>query len=283
MIASSTPTMVRIAEVYEDGQDARHFRLEALEPDRLAPASPGQFFMLALPGLGEAAFTYVTSPDGAGRFDALIRRVGLLTSELFALGVGSHLGLRGPFGRGWPLPELQGHRVLVLAGGCGLAPLCSALRALSGDTTTRLAVVYGSRNAAAQVLSRERAALAARMPWIETFDAPADGAQRRGTPMAHLDLAVAALGGEPERALLCGPQVMMERGARALLDRGLPAQRIWLSIERRMHCGVGLCGHCYVAHTYACTQGPTYRWDELLELSALSPRRPAAATEVHHC
>lgn len=283
--SGSTPIAVRVAQQYDDGEDARHLTFEPLEEGAPVPVvAPGQFFMLSVPGLGEAAFTYASLPDRRGRFDALVRRVGSLTSRLFELEPGAVLGVRGPFGRGWPLQELAGQRVLVLAGGCGLAPLCAAIDALAQADGSRVAVVYGSRTPAAQVLSAERARWRGCITLLETFDVPDDDAsQVRGTPLVRLQEALDALGAAADAALVCGPELMMTRSAVALADRGMSAERIWLSMERRMHCGDGRCGHCYLGSSYVCTDGPTYRLDVLQRLQSESPPRDAVRTEIHHC
>ncbi|MCW5829211.1 MAG: FAD/NAD(P)-binding protein [Deltaproteobacteria bacterium] len=277
-----TPAPVRIASVYDDGEDTRHFTLEPVHQGAAVTAEPGQFFMLAVPGSGEAPFTYVRLPDTHGRFDMVVRRTGKLTHALFDRKQGDILGYRGPFGHGWPLNELQGRRVMVISGGCGLAPLAAVIDWLiEGRTTT--ALIYGARNPAAQVLARERALWAPKLPILETFDQTAPGVQRTGTPLTALGAATERLGGAPEIVLTCGPEAMMEAVARHFVDSGLPADRIWLSMERRMHCGVGLCGHCYIAHTYACRQGPTYRWDEISTLRQRAPSWPGHVREVRHC
>jgi NAD(P)H-flavin reductase len=287
MMASFTPRAVRLVDAYDDGLDTRHVTFECIASGTpyASEGAPGEFFLLSVPGHGEAAFTYVSLPDARGRFDAVVRRVGELTAALHATPVGAVLGCRGPFGRGWPLAELAGRRVLVVAGGCGLAPLACAIDTLGGMRDgTRVAVAYGSRNEASQVLARERARWKGHLPIVESFDAPASSASLRGTPIDHLDRACAAWGSAaPERGLVCGPEVMMDASAEALVARGVRPEHIWLSLERRMHCGVGLCGHCYVAETYACVDGPTYRWDVLCALRAKSPRRPPGVTEIHHC
>jgi NAD(P)H-flavin reductase len=282
---SSTPIAVRVVKQYDDGEDARHLTLEPLETGASAPnVAPGQFFMLSVPGYGEAAFTYASLPDARGRFDALVRRVGSLTTRLFELEQDAVLGVRGPFGRGWPLAELAGERVVVLAGGCGLAPLCAAIDSLAAADASRVALVYGSRTPAAQVLSAERGRWGDRITLLETLDVPDDDAsQVRGTPLVRLPEALDALGGGADAALVCGPELMMTRSASALRDRGMPAERIWLSLERRMHCGDGRCGHCYLGTSYVCTDGPTYRLDVLQRLQSESPPRAAVLTEIHHC
>lgn len=261
-----TPRRLLLEDSYEDGEDSRHFsfRIEAPSAADLA-AMPGQFFVLAVPGHGEAPFTYVSLPNAAGRFSALIRRCGALTAALFERASGSMLGYRGPFGKGWPL-FLHQQQVLLVAGGCGLAPLAGLLDEASRHRLpARLSVIYGARHAATQVLGRERQRWRQAMPFIETFDTAAPG-QRQGLPCAHIDELFPAQ--PPDALLCCGPEALMRASAEACLQRGVAPSRIWLSIERRMHCADGLCGHCYVGASYACRDGPTYRYDRYLHLLA---------------
>ncbi|MFI5307278.1 MAG: oxidoreductase [Polyangiales bacterium] len=280
--AQMTPVAVRIAEQYDDGEDARHYLLEPLEAGTLVAPSPGQFFMLSVPGHGEAPFTYVNGLDHSGRIALLARKVGSLTTALFALKEGAVLGVRGPYGRGWPIEELGSGRVLIVAGGCGLAPLCSAALVLASRPAGKAALIYGSRTEVSQVLSAERTAMTGKLASFQTFDHPSRSGHLQGTPVIALPAAVTALG-KIDAALICGPEPMMRGTAEALHARGLSHERIFVSLERRMHCAVGLCGHCYVASTYACKQGPTYRYDELLALQRKSPPRLASVTEIHHC
>lgn len=262
-----TPQPVRIVDLYDDGEASRHFTFELLGPGADHQALPGQFFALTVPRQGEAAFTYLSLPDSAGRFSALIRHMGSLTSALFDCRVGDVLGYRGPFGTGlWPIAETRGRRVLILAGGCGLAPLATAIEALLVEGSGRTALIYGSQAAHTQNMRQERAEWRQRMPIIETFDRSAPAGGFAGTALDHIDTILPQLGGEPEAVLSCGPETMMEAVARLFVDRGLPAERIWLALERRMHCGVGLCGHCYIASSYVCMDGPIYRWDRLQAL-----------------
>lgn len=268
-----TPRAVRLVDGYDDGQDARHVRLRIEQPQAGDRAViPGQFFMLGVPGLGEAPFTYVSPPDGAGEFSALIRRTGQLTARLFELERGAVLGYRGPFGKGWPL-FLGSRRVLVVAGGCGLAPLAGLIEeALCHPSPLQLRVLYGARHAAAQVLGRERARWREALPLVETLDQGGSQALR-GSPLTQLDRLFAEE--LPQAVLCCGPEAFMLATARACVQRGVAADGIWLSVERRMHCAVGLCGHCYIADSYACVDGPTYRYDNYVELLARSNARRA--------
>jgi len=261
------PQPIRITELYEDGEDSRHFTFEPVGDTSIQQAKPGQFFNLTVPGHGEAAFTYLSLPDSNGRCSALIRKVGDLTSALFECSEGDLLGYRGPFGQGiWPLDRLKGKRVLALAGGCGLAPLASIIDALLADNETQLGLIYGSRDPANQNLYQERMAWETRLPLIETFDLVTDTNLRIGTPLEQVDDIIPKLGGEPEAVLTCGPEVMMNAVAEFFLQRGVHGNNIHLALERRMHCGVGLCGHCYLGSSYVCVDGPVYSWTELTRL-----------------
>lgn len=260
----STPRRLLLQGQYADGEDARHFSLRIESPLASDLAIiPGQFFMLSVPGVGEAPFTYVSPPDRSGRFTALIRRVGRLTDALFAQAEGAVLGYRGPFGKGWPL-FFSAKRVLVVAGGCGLAPLAGVIdEVISHCLPMQLNVIYGARHAGAQVLRCERAAWRQRLPLIETLDEAAAG-MRLGSPLQHLDELFSAT--PPEAVLCCGPEPLMLATAEACLQRGLSADKVWLSLERRMHCADGLCGHCYLGSSYVCQDGPIYRYDRFLQL-----------------
>lgn len=276
----TTPRTLHLLDHYADGEDARHFsfRIDFPLAGDLA-AIPGQFFMLALPGFGEAPFTYVSLPDKYGHFSALIRRMGALTAALFEQPKGAVLGYRGPFGKGWPL-FFSAHRVLAVAGGCGLAPLAGVIQeATSHHLPLQLSVIYGARHAAAQVLGRERMQWRQNLPFIETFD-EAPAGRRQGSPLEHFDELFAAT--PPDALLCCGPQPLMLAAAEDCLQRGMPANKIWLSLERRMHCADGLCGHCYVGASYACQDGPTYRYDRYLQLLG-GPSAPPAAQDYRFC
>lgn len=274
-----TPRKLLLLEHYADGEDARHFTFRIEQPQAADLAAiPGQFFMLVLPGFGEAPFTYVSTPDTQGVFKALVRRMGALTTALFELERDAVLGYRGPFGTGWPL-FFKAKRVLAVAGGCGLAPLAGVIDAAAQQAEpTRISLVYGARKADTQVLGRERSRWRESMPLIETFDQAAAG-QRSGSPLQHFDEVFSA--GLPDVLLCCGPEPLMLAAAEECLRRGMAAESLWLSVERRMHCGVGLCGHCYVGSSYACVDGPTYRYDQYLKLLAHCPQFPTPpATQV---
>ena len=252
------PEVATLLARYDDGEDALHLRFR-LEDGAHWQAEPGQFFMLSLPGLGEAAFTFVSLPDARGVFTALVREVGTLTRALRELPLGTFVGVRGPLGQPWP--ALMDQTALVVAGGCGLAPLAAWVdRRIVAGLQARTAVLFSARSAAGRILAREREAWeAAGLPLLQPVDDPAWHTPEELTQAAghRLDAALARLPERPAAVLTCGPEAMM-LGVGALLEkRGIAPEKVWLSLERRMHCGVGLCGHCYVGGALVCRDGPT--------------------------
>jgi len=265
------PHPARIVSVVSESADTRTFTL-ALDPPlpALDAARPGQFVMLSLLGHGEAAFTLSDMPlTGAtpGTAVLTVRRVGSLTSDIFALRLGAVVGLRGPFGHGFP--DEPDQPTVYIAGGCGLSPLRGAIaRQLAMRVRgTRVAIVYGARDPGSRIHRDSLAAWgrAADVDVIECVeDAGAGWEGRTGVVVDFLDAAVACVGAR--RAAVCVPPVMLHRVAEKLGRLGLEPEEINVALERYMKCGVGRCGHCYVDHRYVCTDGPVFSYAELLRL-----------------
>jgi NAD(P)H-flavin reductase len=262
------PHRARIAELVPESFDTRTFVL-ALDPPVPAfdRARPGQFAMLSLLGHGEAAFTLSALPGAGaapGTVVLTVRRVGTLTTALFALGPGARVGLRGPFGRGFP--DAPAEPTLYVAGGCGLSPLKAAIEAhiAARPPGTPLAIVYGARDPGARIHRRALAGWTqtSRVDVIECVERAGPGWRDRvGLVVDYIGEAVARSGAR--RAAVCGPPVMLPRVAERLHRAGIAADHIFLAIERYMKCGTGHCGHCYVDHRYVCTDGPVFSYAEL--------------------
>jgi NAD(P)H-flavin reductase len=266
------PHRARIAEIIPESADTRTFilQLEPVAPDFDA-ARPGQFVMLSILGHGEAAFTLsrLARAGGArGNVALTIRQVGALTTALFALSPGATVGLRGPFGRGFP-DDNPACPTVYVAGGCGLAPLKAAIdvHIATRPAGARLAIVYGARDVETRIL---RTALASwehtsAVHLIECIERPdAEWRGRVGMVTEYVVEAVAAV--EARRAAVCGPPAMMIPTADQLCRAGLEPKAIYLALERYMKCGTGQCGHCYVNHRYVCTDGPVFSLAELRQL-----------------
>jgi len=265
------PHPARLVEVVAESADTRTFVL-ALEPrvPALEAARPGQFVMLSLLGHGEAAFTLSELPSTAASRGAAIvtvRRVGTFTSVLFALPLGATVGVRGPYGRGFP--DEPAEPTVYVAGGCGLSPLKPAFarHLATRPPRTPLALVYGARDPASRI---HHGALAA---WTGAPDVHVIECVDRGDAQWHgrigdtVDFIAEALAQTGARhAAVCGPPLMLYRSAESLVHAGLDASNILIAIERYMKCATGHCGHCYVGHRYVCTDGPVFSYAELRAL-----------------
>jgi NAD(P)H-flavin reductase len=220
---------------------------------------PGQFTMLSAGGNGEVPISISGDPDGE-RLVHTVRAVGLATSAICAAEPGRVLGVRGPFGMSWPTDAIEGADVVVVAGGVGLAPLRPAiLRVLARrERYGTVSILYGAR-APDQLLFPEELA---RWPSAVTVDSSAPGWRGRVGVVTKL-IERAELDPGSAVALVCGPEIMMRFAVPALAARGVSADRIYVSLERNMQCGLGHCGHCQLGPTLICRDGPVYRWSDV--------------------
>lgn len=265
------PRVMRVKRVVRELRDVVTFHLDAGGAGGL-PFAPGQFNMLYLFGAGEVPISISGDPAEPGELVHTVRAVGAVTRPLCEVKRGEPLGVRGPFGTAWPVEEARGKDLLVVAGGLGLAPLRPAIyHALRHrESYGRFIVLYGARTPGDILFERELHA------WRGRFDCEVEvtvdraGAEFRG----HVGVVPALLDRlplDPERtaAMVCGPEIMMRFTARALLAKGLPEEAIWLSVERSMKCGIGLCGHCQLGPTFPCKDGPVMRHDRAAPLLAV--------------
>jgi NAD(P)H-flavin reductase len=246
-----------------------------LEPVAVAlpPFHAGQFTMLCVPGVGEVAISISGNPAAYdGTLTQTVRDVGAVSRALHDAPVGAVLGVRGPYGKGWELAGDIGHDLLVVAGGVGLAPLRPAVLAALARRSSfgRVTVVAGARRPAEFLFHDDLS------EWVQrgdldvelTVDAPAQG--WRG-PVGFVTEPLGRLTLDPARtdAFLCGPEPMMRFSAAVLLRKSVPADRIQLSLERNMQCGVALCGHCQLGPLIVCRDGPVVRYDVAAPLLAI--------------
>jgi NAD(P)H-flavin reductase len=235
-------------------------------PGGRLPFVPGQFNMLYLFGVGEVAVSLSGDPARDGEVVHTLRGVGSVTRPMVVLRRGAVLRVRGPYGRGWPLEELRGRDVLLVAGGIGLAPLRPVLYSIlarRGDYG-RVTVLYGARSPRELLYRRELARWRRRRDLdlgviVDHADLSWDGEVGVVTAL----LAQAPLEADRVVALLCGPEVMMRFTVRDLLARGIPAEAIHVSLERNMKCALGHCGRCQLAPIFVCKDGPVLRFDRI--------------------
>jgi len=230
------------------------------------PFSAGQFNMLYVHGIGEVPISISGDPGKPGTLVHTTRAVGAVTRGLRTLKKGDVLGVRGPFGVGWPVQQAEGHDIVVVAGGIGLAPLRPAIYQLlaNRDRYGKLVILYGTRTPADILFRKEIEAWRARLD-VEvyvTVDRATDswhgnvGVVTKLIPKAPFDRTRTV-------AMICGPELMMRFTALELDKRGVETDHIYLSMERNMKCGVGLCGHCQCGATFICKDGPVFRYDAI--------------------
>jgi anaerobic sulfite reductase subunit B len=260
-VASAEPRMVptgfRVLSRRQETADTWTLELEGTEPLEF---EPGQFTMLGAAGCGEVPISISGDPDDPRRLVHTVRAVGAATAAICAAEPGRVLGVRGPFGRPWPVDAVEGADVVVIAGGIGLAPLRPAILRLLArrERYGRIAVLYGGRTPDTVLYPDQLREWGADV----TVDAAGRGWRGRVGVVTKL-IDGAAFDSASAVALICGPEVMMRFGVEALLHRGVAADRAYVSMERNMQCGIGHCGHCQLGPTLMCRDGPVYRWKEL--------------------
>lgn len=267
---------VTIRDIQQELEGVATYDLEFVEAE-VADGydfAPGQFNMLYLPGAGEIAISVsdapraAASPERSGRLAHTIRVAGDVTTTLGRMRVGESLGLRGPYGIGWPLQECRGRDVVIVAGGIGLAPLRPLILSLLHDRPAygKLHLLYGARTPNNILYSSQFSDWAARGLAIHTtVDRPLPAAEpwQGNVGVVTLLLERLALVPEETAVVCCGPEVMMKYTAIASQRRGVPDSQIWISMERNMQCAVGFCGHCQLGPDFVCKDGPVFRYDHM--------------------
>jgi NAD(P)H-flavin reductase len=242
------------------------FTLE-IEPAKIDQAfgfAPGQFNMLYVFGVGEVPISICADPRSKSLMHTT-RAVGPVTKAMSKLRRGNILGVRGPFGSSWPIEQLGGRDVVVVAGGIGLAPLRGALHQLvrRRKKLGKLVFLYGARTPDDILYRRELELWQHRGLQIDvTVDrAPSSWLGHVGVVTTLIQRAPFDPGSTV--AMICGPEVMLRYTIFELQKRGVPAANIFLSIERNMKCAVGFCGHCQFGPEFICKDGPIFRYDRI--------------------
>ncbi len=229
---------------------------------------PGQFVMVSVPGVGEAPISIMSSPSRTGEtFKLCIRKAGDLTGVIHQLKPGDEIGIRGPFGRGFPVEQFHGKDLLIAPGGLGLAPALSLIDEVldNRDKFGRLIILYGARNPSELLFANDREVWQKRkdVECLVTVDRPDDTWKGHVGVITRLFEHI-EINPYQTVAVTIGPPVMYRFVVMELLGKGLTAEQIWMSFERRMKCAVGKCGHCQVNHRYSCQDGPAWTYAEAL-------------------
>ena len=268
------PHEVDIIQIVDETHDTKTFRLAFKDAQIKEQFSflPGQFNMLTLFGIGEAPISISSDHNQQDYFDHTVRKVGNVTKAMFRLKEGASLRVRGPYGRGWPLEQAQGKDILLVAGGIGLAPLrplifnCLQNR----DKYGKVEILYGARTPLDALFINQ---------WNEwnavegvTFRPTVDGVPpgvEWNNSVGLVTKLFDSMDSTPgnTHVVMCGPEIMMKFAVQGLLNKGFSPKDIFLSLERRMNCGISKCGFCQIGPKFVCQDGPVFSYYELQNLT----------------
>jgi NAD(P)H-flavin reductase len=263
------PEFFPIARVRRESRDV--FTLEFDMP-RGFHFAPGQFNMLYSFGMGESAISISGDAERPEKLVHTIRAVGTVTRALQSLRKGDFVGIRGPFGRPWPMNEVPGKDLVVIAGGIGLAPLrpviYHAIR--HRESLGKVVVIYGSRNPADLIFTREIETWRKKLDLqIEVTVDVADRSWKGHTGVVTKHMGRMDFDPTNTIAMMCGPEIMMRFAAREFEKLGVESKNVWITMERNMRCGAALCGHCQFGPSFICREGPVYRHIDVAHLLAV--------------
>nr|MBP7323675.1 FAD/NAD(P)-binding protein [Deltaproteobacteria bacterium] len=228
--------------------------------------APGQFVEVSLFGYGEAPISVSSSPTKHGAFELAVRKVGNVTGALHRMEAGATVGIRGPFGRGFPVDEIKGKDVLFVGGGIGLVPLRSLINYVLDNRQDygRVIIFFGARS------PKERLFTAELEQWKNRKDAEFFETVDRGDDSWNGNVGVITtlfpkVDIDPKNmyAVIVGPPIMYRFAILEALSKGITEDKIIVSLERRMKCGLGKCGHCQIQHLYCCKDGPVFKYSEI--------------------
>ncbi len=264
------PRVGVVTAIRQDTPDVKTFRVNAPGGGKVFEHIPGQCAMLSIPGAGEGMFSITSSPTNREYMEFSIKKCGCLTTWLHAIEVGQEIGIRGPYGNGFPVDtDFAGKDLLFIAGGIGLAPLRSVINYCrdNRDKYGSIDIVYGSRSKDDLVDYQEILD-----EWMAedgvnvylTIDREQEGWSGH---VGFVPNYVKELGFDVGKtAVICGPPIMIKFTLAGLVEMGFDKSRVYTTMELRMKCGVGKCGRCNIGDKYVCKDGPVFRCDQLDEM-----------------
>ncbi|MGM5487929.1 MAG: FAD/NAD(P)-binding protein [Nanobdellota archaeon] len=251
-MTSYKPMLVPIEKITKETEDTRTFRVKYKSEHM-----PGQFVQVSKIGIGECPIS-ISSYDHT-YLDLCIRRVGSVTGKLFDLKAKEKIGIRGPFGNGYPMETFQQKPIIIIGGGTGVAPLRGVIKYIekNQDLFPKTAMFFGFRTPEDMLFKKEIEKLDARL----IVDKKTKG--WRGQVGVITDLLAKAKLDTNANVLICGPPIMIKFVIKHLLEAGFTKEQIWLSLERDMKCGMGKCGHCQIHSYYVCKDGPVFNYSTI--------------------
>jgi len=262
---------VRIVDIEDLAPNHRMFTLKFVDPVEVENFDfiPGQFIMLTIPKAGEIPLSICSSPTRKGFIQITVRKTGRKTKYLYTLKEGDLLGIRGPYGNGFPMDLMKGHNVVIIAGGLGLAPLRSVLWYVldNREDYKEVYLLYGTRSYELVLYKEELQRLRKRRD-IKTFFALDKFSSEEDKKWAdfegYLPSLISRVEVDPSDTYVtvCGPPIAYKFIGAELIKNGYHESKIFVSLERKMECGIGKCGHCQVGYKLTCVDGPVFPlWD----------------------
>lgn len=262
------PHPARVERVKDETDDIKTFTLSFKEKEMKEGFTfrPGQFVMVSVFNCGEAPISISSSPTFPNGLQLSIKKMGLLTGEIHKYAVGDEVGLRGPYGNGFPLEDLSGHNLLFVGGGIGLAPLRSLIQYVLSNRSQfgAATILYGARTPGAIVFKEDLAS------WGKENDIRVLTTVYRGEPgwkgrvglLADL-LKKTEIAADNTKAVVCGHPAIISYVVFGLLEIGFKEEDIVTTLERNMKCGVGKCGHCSIGSRLTCMHGPVFTYRQV--------------------
>jgi len=265
-----------ITNVYPLTENEKLYQIQILNHDNQGKPftfKPGQFVMLELPGVGEAPFSITSSPIRQGFIELCIRRAGNMTNFLARVARGTQVGIRGPFGTNFPVNDMYGSDMLLIAGGLGIAPLRSPILTVLENRSRfgKVDIIYGAKKPDELLFTYQYDT------WrrfdinlsiiVQEPDKKWKG--EKGLITKILDRRIEDFNEHSPQntyAIVCGPPVMFKFVCNRLMEAGIPMQKMFVSLERRMHCGRGKCCRCNIGSTYTCLDGPVFDYWSVMNL-----------------
>ena len=265
------PLPARILSVQRENINTLTFRMQIVDDviRRMYRWIPGQFNMLYAPGVGEAAISVSSDSEERDTLEHTIRVVGSVTRSIEQIGESGLIGLRGPFGSGWPTDQLDGRDVIMVAGGIGLAPLRPMVYWLlrHRERCKRVVLLFGCRSPDDRVFARELEQWAeeSAIDVLVTVDNPTEGWTGPVGVVTNL-LRRIKVNAERTIVMVCGPPILNRVAAWQFLQLHVPPEQVFVSLERNMNCGFGRCGHCQYGSKFVCTDGPVFCYADIADI-----------------
>jgi NAD(P)H-flavin reductase len=271
VLSPMVPEIFRVEKYRKETYDTYTLELKPASGTGEHRFGAGQFNMLYKFGVGEAAISISGDPTSPNPLIHTIRAVGTATKAMAKLKVGDTIGVRGPFGSCWPVEAAKGNDVLIIAGGIGLAPLRPVIYQVLAERRKygKVFLLYGTRTPEDMLYRAELE------KWRARFDMEVHVTVDRASSEWHGNVGVVTtllkklvLDPDNTLAMICGPEIMMRFVAMDLIKKEMTLDRIYVSMERNMKCGMGLWGHGQYGPTFMCKDGPVYTYDQVIELLA---------------